>query len=335
MNEIGRNEEMLVSVIMPVYNGAEYISKSIMSVLGQTCQDLELLLIDDGSVDRSEEIIRKIIAENGSRKIRYVKQENCGIAETRNRGLKEAEGDYVCFVDQDDTLESDCIETLMDEAAAGNADLVIGGVNKVNNEGRIMEQWSLSPQLSWSKFRITAPWGRVFKKSLIDEKQISFFNTKISEDLYFNLLFLSHANKVKVIPHIGYNWLQNQDSESHGNWSKMSDDRNPLVMLTELHKQMGDSGLIKKDEMTFFFTKYLVWYLLFCSRGASHEQVQERTKEVFAWLEKFYPDFLKYAWKSFMFPKGEQLKIRLCVAFVLLLKGLGLLPFFMGIYRKL
>lgn len=325
---------MLISVIMPVYNGEEYLCKSIRSVLRQTYKDLELLLIDDGSTDKSEIVIRKIIAENKNRYIRYIKQENFGISAARNRGLKEAAGDFVAFIDQDDQMEHDCIEALMNEAMMSNAELVIGGVNKVDGEGKIIDSWHLNAQLSWSKFRITAPWGRIFKKSLIDEKGLSFFNTKISEDLYFNILFMSYAKQVKVTSYIGYNWLQNKNSESHGNWSKLSDERNPLPMLTELHKKMGNSCLIKKEEMIFFFSKYLVWYLLFSSKGAEYKNVIERAKEVFVWLQENYPDYPKYAWKAFTAPKGEQFKVRLCVALVLLMKKLRILPLFLRIYSS-
>lgn len=325
---------MLVSVIMPVYNGEEYLFKSIISVLRQTYKDLELLLIDDGSTDKSEIVIRKVIAENKNRYIRYIKQENLGISAARNRGLKEADGDFVAFIDQDDQMEPDCIETLMNEAVMSNAELVIGGVNKVDSEEKIIDSWRLNAQLSWSKFRITAPWGRIFKKSLIDENGLSFFDTKISEDLYFNILFMSFAKQVKVISYIGYNWLQNKNSESHENWSKLSDERNPLPMLTELHKKMGNSCLIKKEEMTFFFSKYLVWYLLFSSRGAAYKKVIERAGEVFAWLQENYPDYSRYAWKTMTAPKGEQLKVRLCVTLILLMKRLRILPFFWWIYSR-
>ncbi len=326
---------MLVSVIMPIYNGEKYISESIMSVLKQSYQELELILINDGSSDESENVAFRIISENYGRKIRYINQENCGIAEARNRGIKEAKGEYVCFIDQDDQMEADCLKKLMQEAVESDADIVIGGVNKVNGAGKIIDRWSLDEQSSWSKFRITAPWGRVFKKSLIDEEGLSFFNTKISEDLYFNILFMSYAKRVKVIPYVGYNWVQNQNSESHGNWSKLSDERNPLTMLDELHKKMGDSALIKKEEMTFFFTKYLVWYLLFSSKGAEYKKVKERATEVFTWLEENYPDFLKYAWKAVTNPKGEQFKVRLCVALVLFMKKIRVLKLFLRVYSGL
>ncbi len=326
---------MLVSVIMPIYNGEKYISESIKSVIKQSYKELELILINDGSSDESESVVFKIISENYNRKIRYIKQENRGIAEARNQGIKEAEGEYVCFIDQDDQMETDCLEKLMQEALESNADVVIGGVNKISSVGKIIDHWSLDDKLSWSKFRITAPWGRVFKKSLIDEEGLSFFNTKISEDLYFNILFMSYAKRVKVISYVGYNWVQNQNSESHENWSKLSDERNPLPMLDVLHKKMGSSLLIEKEEMTFFFTKYLVWYLLFSSRGAEYKKVKERATEIFAWLEENYTDFPKYAWKSVADPKGEQLKVRLCVALILLMRRAKVLPFFLRIYSNL
>lgn len=329
--------KIVVSVIMPVYNGARYIKKGIQSVLEQTYKELELIIVNDGSRDNSKEIIEQIIRENSSDvdSIKYIEQENQGISCARNAGLKNACGQYIMFVDQDDTMETDCVEVLVNEAIESNAQLVIGGVNKVNEKGKVIERWSLDPQLSWSKFRITAPWGRVFKKSLIDEKKLLFLNTNISEDLYFNMLFLSKADNIKVISYVGYNWLQNQNSESHANWSRMSKDRNPLIMLTELHKEMGQSCLLEQSEMTFFFTKYLVWYLLFCSRGADKVQLEERSEAVFDWLGQYYPNFLKLTWRSIGFPKGEQFKIRFCVGMILLMYRVGVLHIFLQIYRKL
>lgn len=327
----------LVSIIIPVYNGANCIGKALRSVYKQTYREIEALIVDDGSTDGSGDVILRLAENFGGTDIvcKLFTQENRGIAMARNRGLREASGEYIMFMDQDDRLEADCVETLMDEAIKDHSDIVIGGVNKVSDKGRVLESWRLSPQLSWCKFRITAPWGRIFKKSLIDEYHLSFFDTKISEDLYFNILFLSHADYVKVVPYIGYNWVQSQNSESHGNWAKMSDERNPLPMLTDLHKQMGKSDIIRKDEMTFFFAKYLIWYLLFCSRGASHTQVKGRCEEVFAWLKKYYPDFPRYAWKSLWFPGGEQPKIRLCVTVTLMMYKIGILSFFMDIYRRI
>lgn len=328
----------LISIIVPVYNGERYIVNIYRNILAQSYRPIELIMINDGSTDQSGKLLNDIFQSHNTSTLIDVcvyQKANGGIASARNVGLKKASGTYIMFMDQDDTMEPDCVEKIMGVALTSKAELVIGGVNKVSEEGKVVEAWNLNPQLSWSKFRITAPWGRVFKKSLIDEKKLSFFDTKISEDLYFNILFLSYASKVEIIPYIGYNWVQNQNSESHNNWSKMSDDRNPLIMLTNLHNRMGNSGILNREEIEFFFTKYLVWYLLFCSRGAESKQVKERTEEIFGWLQRYYPYFLKYAWKSFRFPKGELTKVRLCVASVLTMKRLGVLDWFLELYRRI
>lgn len=332
-----QTNDLLISIIVPIYNGEKYIESIYHNVLNQTYRPIELILVNDGSMDQTRNILENILKSHDYSTridVKVCNKENGGIASARNLGLREASGIYIMFMDQDDRLEPDCVERFMYEASQSHADIVIGGVNIVSDTGRVIESWRLNPELLWNRYRITAPWGRVFRKELIDANHLSFYDTKISEDLYFNILFLSHSGNVRVISYIGYNWVQYPNSESHSNQSKMSDDRNPIPMLTELHKQIENNGTLGRDEMTFFFTKYIIWYLLFCSRGASRMQVKERSTEVLGWLKEYYPDFQRYIWKSFYFPKGEQLRIRLCVAFILLLKRLGLLPFFLEIYRK-
>ena len=328
----------LISIIIPIYNGEKYIKHIYSNIMSQTYRPIELILVNDGSTDQTGNLLDDIMKGHNCDTLVYIKvlhKENSGIAGARNIGLSEAMGKYVMFMDQDDWMEDDCVRTLADIAFVRNADIVIGGFNKVNDKKEIEETWNLNPQFSWSKFRITAPWGRLYKKAIIDKKKIKFFDTKISEDLCFNILFLSYADSVEVIHYAGYNWWQNHNSESHSNWSKMSEDRNPLKVLTELHMRIGDSDLLKEDEMAFFFTKYLVWYLLFCSRGATYIQVKKRSEELFLWLKGNYPHFSQYVWKGIMFPKGENIKIRLCVAGVLLMWKLRVLSLFLEVYRRL
>lgn len=331
-------DKELISIIVPIYNGEKFIKRIYNNIINQSYKPIELILANDGSTDESQKLIENTVKGHDQKtlvSLKTVNRKNSGIANARNAGLMEASGKYIMFMDQDDWMERDCVEKLAEKAFNSDADIVIAGFNKINDKGEIQETWSLNPQLSWHRLRITAPWGRLFRKAIIDKEKITFLDTKISEDLYFNILFLSYANKAEIIPYAGYNWQQDSNSESHKNWSKMSDDRNPLKMLTELHKQMGDSSLLKEDEMTFFFTKYLVWYLLFCSRGATHDQVMERSKEVFLWLKNNYPSFPKYVWKSLKFPKGESFKIRFCVSAVLLMWRMRLLPIFLETYRRM
>lgn len=329
---------VLISIIIPIYNGGKYIKDIYNNIMSQTYRPIELILVNDGSTDCSKALLDDILRMHDSQtlvQVKVIHKENGGIANARNTGLLDSSGKYVMFMDQDDWIEDRCVETLADAAFLYNADLIIGGFNKISETGKIEETWNLDSQLSWSKFRITAPWGRLFKKEIIDKGRITFFDTKISEDLYFNILFISCADRVEAVPYVGYNWRQDCSSESHANWSKMSDDRNPLKMLTELHKKMGNSSLIDKEEMTFFFTKYLIWYLLFSSKGARYQKVKERAEEIFSWLNANYPDFSKYAWKAVVFPQGELLKVRVCVALMLFMERMGIIKMFLKIYSNL
>ena len=319
-------KDISVSVIMPVYNGAAYVKRGIQSVLGQTYKALELVIVNDGSKDNSKEIVGQIIRENPSEtyRIKYIEQENQGIARARNRGLAEASGVYVTFIDQDDWMDLDHIECLMRKAEETDADEVIGGYRLVSEQGKVETEWNLDEDCEWSKYRITAPWSKLFKKEIIDKYHIDFLDTKISEDLYFCILFMSNTNKVEIISNAGYNWLDNKMSESRTKWNKVSEDRNPIVVLDALQNRIKDTPHLRKDLLTYFFTKYLVWYLLYNARRSDKEKISLMYKECFDWLDQNYPRYREWKIAGIHVPKGELLRNRLCVTGGILLHRIGL-----------
>lgn len=330
-----------ISIIIPVYNGKNKISKALNSVLKQNFSGhkIEVIMVDDGSKDGSFDYLESIKKAYETREIMLValKKKNEGVALTRNYGLKKANGKYIMFLDQDDWIEDRCLETLWIQAEKTNADLIISGVNMVDDDGRIIETWSLDPAKEWNKYRITAPWGRLFRKKIIDENNLSFFNTKISEDLYFNMLFFSYAEKIDVISYVGYNWVQDKLSESHNNWKKISEERNPLRMLNGLENKMGTNGYLKnkREEKQYFFTKYLIWYLLYCGKNCTAEETKILINNIFGWLDMHYPDYKKYSWKRLGYPKGERISVKATVSLTILLYQLKLLPIFLKIYREI
>ncbi len=130
-----RITEPLVSVIMPVLNGEKYIEDAICSVLGQTYSNFELIVVDDGSVDATSEIITKISEKDN--RIKCIKnQESLGTARSRNIGLEIAEGDYICFLDADDLWKCDKLHIQMNKLTAEDADLVYTSYSIINDEGQ-------------------------------------------------------------------------------------------------------------------------------------------------------------------------------------------------------
>lgn len=121
----------MISVVIPLYNGGKYIESTLQDVLNNTEQNIEVLVIDDGSKDAGAEIVKKI-AEKDAR-IRYFRKENGGIASARNYGLERAKGEYVCFLDQDDFVKPDMFEVMREDMEKTGADMVKAGASRKVN----------------------------------------------------------------------------------------------------------------------------------------------------------------------------------------------------------
>ena len=118
-----------VSLVVPIYNSSKYLNKCIDSLVNQTLKDIEIILINDGSTDESE----KVIKEYKDKRIKYISKKNEGIGKTRNRGIKEATGEYIAFVDSDDYLNEHFCEYMYKKAHADNCDLVICGLSALTS----------------------------------------------------------------------------------------------------------------------------------------------------------------------------------------------------------
>ena len=119
-------KQITLSVIMPVYNGEQYLNYSIQSVLNQTYKDYELILVDDGSTDHSLEICEKY--QSKDKRIRVISQENKGISGARNAGIDIATGEYITFMDSDDVIQSKMYEIMLNHMVSDGLDLIMCGL---------------------------------------------------------------------------------------------------------------------------------------------------------------------------------------------------------------
>ena len=131
-----------VTLIVPVYNSEDYIGRCLDSILNQTYQNFEILVVNDGSKDNSQKIINEY-KEKYPNKIIAIEQPNKGVAITRNESVKRANGDYIMFVDNDDYLDKDYIETFVKTAEDGDYDAVLGGYRRPNEDGKILKTMQL------------------------------------------------------------------------------------------------------------------------------------------------------------------------------------------------
>ena len=108
-------------------------------------------------------------------------------------------------------------------------------------------------------------------------------------------------------------------------------------MLNELENKMGTNGYLKnkREEKQYFFTKYLIWYLLYCGKNCTAEETKILINKIFEWLDIHYPDYKKYSWKKLGYPNGERISVKMTVSLTILLYQLKLLPIFLKIYREI
>lgn len=325
-----------LSIIVPIYNGEKRIIKCLDSIVSQSYENIELIILNDGSKDSSDEIVKANIGrlQASGKEIIYEYHANQGVAKTRNYGISISTGDYVTFVDQDDYLPVDYVEIYMSHVQQNEYDIVVGGYKRISDEGKVSRVVSLT-QEEWSKFVVTAPWAHVYKKSLLKEHEIGFLSTGLGEDIYFNVLAYSHTNKVKIIEDANYMWVDNPVSVSNSKQNVIREDRSPLFLMNELIEHMPKENGISHEFLEFFFARYVAWYFLFTVRGSKKEDIIRMYDLLDDWLKTYYPNYMKNKNISLFRPKGDPVSIRICVWGFYLLKRMRLLKTFLLIVSKL
>ena len=206
-----------VSVIIPVYNSEKFVEKCICSVTGQTFRDLEILVVNDGSTDRSGEILERLAA--GDSRIVYISQENRGVAAARNRALDMARGKYLTFVDGDDYIGRDYISRLHAAAEKKNAEMLICGLTCVDEEGKFLSRIVPGEYRRFEKeewiFRISAVCSHFYRRSLWEKHHIRFCSGERGEDMPVSLFFSAVCDKIATISEAGYYYVQHPSSAVH------------------------------------------------------------------------------------------------------------------------
>lgn len=187
-----------VSIIVPIYNAENYLDKCIESLLNQTKKEIEIILINDGSTDNSE----KIIKSYKDKRIKYFKNENQGIGKTRNFGIQKATGKYLMFVDSDDYIDKNMAKLMFDKAFSNSLDMVVCDYYKVINNENIEEKLpSFKPTTLKNSPNLLydinlSPWNKIYKTSLIKDNNIRFVENLKYEDAPFVIEALDIANKI-------------------------------------------------------------------------------------------------------------------------------------------
>lgn len=211
-----------ISVIIPAYNCEGTIKEALDSILKQDYDNIEIIIVDDGSVDGTKEIIR--FYDEKDERICPVFQANAGPSAARNTGLEKASGDLLMFVDADDKMEPNVLKYLICQMQQNECDMLISGVRKVYSSlndkiyerevlpaysryTNSMEIWN-NIILNLKSGVLNSPWAKIYRKSIVDAHSIRM-DTRLDmgEDLQFNLEYLEYCDSLLIIPCVSYIYL--------------------------------------------------------------------------------------------------------------------------------
>ena len=255
-----------ISVIVPVYNVEKYVEKCVRSILDQTFHDLEVVCVDDGSTDNSLRILNKLAAEDP--RVRVFSTTNQGAGLCRNKGLDEATGQYISFVDADDFLAPSACEILLRTLQQDNLDIATCWFYYCNDSGQtkpfiagleldhkeILDRANGDSLEEFAKFAfaITSVWGKLYRREIIENTRIRFPAGHV-EDMPFSVECFLQAKRVKRIPDMLYYYRVGRTGTVSGNAERMALDG--IKNFDLLEQKLRQQGVFEEIKETFWFNK--------------------------------------------------------------------------------
>ena len=296
---IERGFNMLdLSIIVPVYNVENYLNKCLDSLVHQTIDNYEIIVVNDGTKDNSQAIIDKY-AEKYPTLIKSYIKENGGIGDARNFGVKYASGKYLAFIDSDDCAELDYYKNMCEIAFEGDLDLVVSDLEYVweNEEkppmykkglsdvdGTIKTKLFLSPLFSWNK---------IFKRSLFIQLGCKFPVGVWYEDVPVALIYFAYADKIGYYNHIGIHYLQRSTSIMGSSYTpKMYDIFDTFGDITNFFKK---KNLFQKyyKELEYLYVEQFLVYGAFRFLRCDDSHYEELMMKSFDFVKDEFPNYLK------------------------------------------
>lgn len=305
-----KNMDKKISVIIPVYNVEKYLARCLNSIIKNTYKNIEIILVNDGSKDKSQEIIDKYKNKYGNI-IKAKEQENKGPAEARNVGIEMASGEYLMFIDSDDFIKEDYIENYVKTLKEADYDLVAGGYHKWI-DGKITYTIALQDE-PWAKFMIMGPYTKLYKKSFLQENNIKFVKVNIGEDIYFNLQVNALAKKAKIIDYVGYYWYTNNESISntmHKDIKNLEIDK----MLNGSYDSLIEKNAINpnnKELIELYYYNFIIWVLQWTTKNTKFKDMSKEYDRLFKWLKERFPNYKKNKLIGINKPEGERFVVRI------------------------
>lgn len=256
----------IISIIVPVHNVEKYVERTIRSILRQTFEDFELILVDDGSTDNSGTICDKYLGKD--ERVKVIHKENEGVSSARNVGIDAAEGEYIGFVDADDCIAGDMYEMLYSDIIENNADIAICGICNYFEDGRRSRQsdingfWKFNnvqalKEVFEDRLFSVNPVNKLYRKDLFDD--LRYPVGRIAEDAFLTPILMIRAKKVVYNYRPKYIYIHREDSITTSSFKKSDFD---VVDAYKKHLEIVRKFYPKLESQAMFRHLWSYMYVL-------------------------------------------------------------------------
>lgn len=288
------SNEITFSVIIPVYNTEKYLRKCLDSVLNQSYRHFEAIIVNDGSTDASEEVIRQYLSDS---RFTLISQENKGLGGARNTGILAAKGDYLVFLDSDDYLDLDCLETLAAVMDNQKYDVIAFDAIGVSVDGQKVQHYTnriyseYLNDISRVQLMMMEPTScfKSYKRSLFQDNQIWFPERLWYEDFATTLRLALHTEKNCYIKKSLYYYVQQPSSITHTKFSKRMLEIKTAFDIVKTYYEDKNVFDIYKDELEwncFLHTQYYSAFRLL-SYGLHYKEIRQLNQ----YCRSIFPDY--------------------------------------------
>jgi len=320
-------EDKLVSIIIPVFKVEKYLKRCIDSIISQTYKNIEIILVDDGSDDNCPKICDEY--KKIDSRIVVIHKKNGGLSDARNYGIKEAKGEYITFVDSDDTIEQNYVDCLLETLLKNNADISVCGymvkydngkeIPNANGKQMILNSKETLENMLYQRDFNVASWAKLYKRSLFNK--IEFPVGKIHEDAFTTYKLVMKSKRIACDLKPLYNYMIRSNSILTGDFSEKK------LLVIDAYDEMGKAISKKYNDLESAIIRGKVYARISCLRQMIN--CKPRLKELEKSIRK---EILLYK-KNILFDKKTDKRDK--IAILTLMLGRNVFRLSWNLYCKL
>ena len=279
----------LVSIIIPAYNCQEFIGPCLDSILSQTYQSIEIIVVNDGSTDNTEQVLNKY-QNNYPNLIKVYSNPNGGQGKARNFAVKQAIGKYLLFIDSDDYLEEIMVETLVQAIESNDSTFAICAYSRVSPSGEQLFI-EMNPKYKEIININTSPWNKLFLRELWIENDVQFSEGLWYEDLEAVLKYLPYIKNPAWVSKPLYNYVQRENSSINQYDHRIED---IFSVMDNVYSYYKNYNYLTNyyDELEYFFIMHLIFgHLSRCVSEKNRRKRKQYIKKTKAYIENKFPNY--------------------------------------------